>query len=68
VAQEWKYFDNIFVTSGTGAKAPGFTAAIRLIAHPVFLKLPLSPPDVSTSHATREIQVASLGTLMGEKE
>jgi hypothetical protein len=26
----------LFVTSGPGAKAPGCTAAIRLIVHPVF--------------------------------
>jgi hypothetical protein len=28
----------------------------------------LSPPDVSTSYATREIRAARGGTLMGEKE
>jgi hypothetical protein len=31
------------------------TAAVRLIVHPFFYKFPLSPPDVSTSYATREI-------------
>jgi hypothetical protein len=44
------------------------TAAIRLIVHPVFCKFALSPPDVSTSYATREIEAVRGGTLMGEKE
>jgi hypothetical protein len=46
----------------------GCTAAIRLIVHPIFYKFPLSPPDVSTSYATREIRAARGVTLMGEKD
>jgi hypothetical protein len=33
------------------SQGSGCTASIRLIVHPVFLKFPLSPPDVSTSNA-----------------
>jgi hypothetical protein len=43
------------------------TAAISLIVHPVFYKFPLSPPDASTTYATREIRAARGGTLMGGK-
>jgi hypothetical protein len=43
-------------------------ATTRLIVRPVFYKFPLSPPDVSTSYATREIQAARSVNLMGEKE
>jgi hypothetical protein len=50
------------------SQGSGCTAAIRLIVHPVFWKFPLSPPDVSTSYATREIRAARGGTLMGEKK
>jgi hypothetical protein len=50
------------------SQGSGCTEAIRLIVHPVFYKFPLSPPDISTSYATREIQAARGGTLMGEKE
>jgi hypothetical protein len=50
------------------SQGSGCTAAIGLIVHPVFQKFPLSPPDVSTSYATQEIQAARGGTLMDEKE
>jgi hypothetical protein len=50
------------------SQGSGCTAAIRLIVHPVFYKFLLSPPDVSTSYATQEIQAARGGTLMREKE
>jgi hypothetical protein len=43
------------------------TVAIRLIVHPVFQKFPLSPPDVSTSYATREIRAARGGTYWARK-
>jgi hypothetical protein len=49
---------SLFVTSGPGARAPGCTAAITLIVRPVFWKFPLSPSDVRTSYATRDIQAA----------
>jgi hypothetical protein len=50
------------------SQGSGCTAAIRLIVHPVFYKFPLSPSDVSTFYATREIQATRGGTLMGEKD
>jgi hypothetical protein len=50
------------------SQGSGCTATIRLIAHPVFYKFPLSPPDVSTSYAKRENQSKRDGSIMGEKE
>jgi hypothetical protein len=58
----------VLVVIRARSQGSGCTAAIRLILHPVFKKFPLSPPDVSTTYATREIQAAIGGTLMGEKD
>jgi hypothetical protein len=44
------------------SQGSGSTAAIRFIVQPLFYKFPMSPPDVSTSYATREIQAARVGT------
>jgi hypothetical protein len=57
----------VVVVIGAQCQGSRCTAAVRLIVHPVFYKFPLSPPDISTSYATREIQAARGETLMSEK-